>query len=163
MLHWHDDAGLVMQGAFPCMHVSKCWTGWSNRGLERKRSIPLAFCMQELLDWGYTRLAVDEDYVYALQASARARMGGARQQNVFLLMCKARAWRHAHMAAFDSCGSCRLTLTPFLAHFSIFSFIFLFIFFFLYFFFASFFPPLFFFNLSFSFSFFLRKQELILL
>ena len=24
MLHWHDDAGLVTQGAFPCMHVSKC-------------------------------------------------------------------------------------------------------------------------------------------
>ena len=156
MLHWHDDAGLVTQGAFPCMHVSKCWTGWSNRGLERKRSIPLAFCMQELLDWGYARLAVDEDYVYALQARARARMGGARQQNVFLLMCKARAWRHAHMAAFDSCGSYRLTLTPFLAHLSFFS-SFSFYFHFFYTFFSLFF------NLSFSFSLFLRKWELILL
>ena len=160
MIHCHDDVGMVTHGAFPFMHVSKCWTGWSNRGLERMRSIPLAFCMQELLDWGYTRLAVDEDYVYALQASARARMGGARQQNVFLLMCKATTWRHKYMAVFDSCGSCRFTLTPLLAHFSLFFYLF---FSFLSIYFFSFFLLLFFSPSLFLSLFFISKPELILL
>ena len=57
-------------------------------------------CELGLLEWCLAKLEVDEDYGKALQACARARMGGARQQNVFLLMCKATAWRHAHMAAF---------------------------------------------------------------
>ena len=48
-------------------------------------------CELGLLEWQFAKLELDEDYGEALQARARARMGGARRQNVFLLMCKATA------------------------------------------------------------------------
>ena len=48
-------------------------------------------CELGLLAWRFAKLEADEDYGEALQARVRARMGGARQHNVFLLMCKARA------------------------------------------------------------------------
>jgi hypothetical protein len=63
---------------------------WSSKALDQKRSIPL-ICELRLLEWCFAKLAADEDYGEALQARARARMGGARQQNIFLLMCKATA------------------------------------------------------------------------
>ena len=46
-------------------------------------------CELGLLEWCLAKLEVDEDYGKALQARARARLGGARRQNVFLLKCKA--------------------------------------------------------------------------
>ena len=120
---------------------------WSSKGLDQKRSIPLV-CELGLHEWRFAKLEADEDYGEALQARTRARMGGTRQQNVFLLMYRATASRHKYMAAFDSCGSCRFTLTPLLAHFSLF--------FYLFFSFLS----IYFFHLS---SFFIIKLELILL
>ena len=62
----------------------------SSKAPDQKRSIPLV-CELGLLEWRFAKLEVDEDYGEALQACARARMGGARQQNIFLLMCKATA------------------------------------------------------------------------
>jgi len=61
---------------------------WSSKAPYQKRSIPLV-CELGLLEWQFAKLEVDEDYGEALQERARARMSGARQQNVFLLMCKA--------------------------------------------------------------------------
>ena len=48
-------------------------------------------CELGLLERRLAKLEVDEDNGEALQAHARARLGGARRQNVFLLMCKATA------------------------------------------------------------------------
>ena len=46
-LHWHNAAGLEAQSASPLVHVSMCQIAWSNKGLEGKRSIPLAsMCTQ---------------------------------------------------------------------------------------------------------------------
>ena len=56
--------------------------------MDQKRSIPLV-CELGLLEWHFAKLEADEDYGEALQACARAMMGGARQQNDFL--CKAKA------------------------------------------------------------------------
>ena len=67
---------------------------------------------------------MDEDYVYALQASARARMGGARWWKVFLLKRRAKARRHAHMAAFDCVGPAGSLLLPSLLTSLSFSFLF---------------------------------------
>ena len=72
---------------------------WSSRAPEQKRSIPLV-CELGLLEWRFAKLLADEDYGEALQARERARMGGARWQNVFLLMCKATACKHLHMTPF---------------------------------------------------------------
>ena len=63
---------------------------WSSKAPDQKRSIPLV-CELGLLEWCFAKLEADEDYGEALQARERARMGGSRQQNVFLLMCKATA------------------------------------------------------------------------
>ena len=63
---------------------------WSSKAPDQKRSIPLV-CELGLLEWQFAKLEADEDYGEALQARTRARMSGARQQNVFLLMCKATA------------------------------------------------------------------------
>ena len=50
---------------------------WSSKGLDQKRSIPLVCELG--LEWQFAKLEADEDYGEALQASARARMSGARQ------------------------------------------------------------------------------------
>ena len=63
---------------------------WSSKAPDQKRSIPLV-CELGLHEWRFAKLEADEDYGEALQARTRARMSGARQQNVFLLMCKATA------------------------------------------------------------------------
>ena len=63
---------------------------WSSKAPDQKRSIPLV-CELGLLEWRFAKLAMNEDYGEALQARARARIGGARLQNAFLLMCKATA------------------------------------------------------------------------
>ena len=72
----------------PFMCASECQMDWSSKASYQKRSIPLV-CELGLLEWHFTKLEADEDYGEALQACARARMGGARQQNEFL--CKAKA------------------------------------------------------------------------
>ena len=46
-------------------------------------------CELGLLEWHFAKLEADKDYDEALQACARARMSGSRQQNDFL--CKAKA------------------------------------------------------------------------
>ena len=51
---------------------------WSSKGMDQKRSIPLV-CELGLLEWRFAKLEADEDYGEALQARARARMGGARR------------------------------------------------------------------------------------
>ena len=51
---------------------------WSSKAPDQKRSIPLV-CELGLLEWQFAKLEADEDYGEALQASARARMSGARQ------------------------------------------------------------------------------------
>ena len=56
----------ITQGTCPFMHVSKCQTGWSIKSLERKRSITLAFCVQEVLERGAAR----EQSFFAMHASA---------------------------------------------------------------------------------------------
>ena len=61
---------------------------WSSKALDQKRSIPLV-CELGLLEWCFAKLVADEDNGEALQVRTRARMGGARRLNVFLLMCKA--------------------------------------------------------------------------
>ena len=61
---------------------------WSSKAPDQKRSIPLV-CELGLLEWRFAKLAMNEDYGEALQARARAWLGGARGQNVFLLKCKA--------------------------------------------------------------------------
>ena len=61
---------------------------WSSNAADQKRSIPLV-CELGLLEWCLAKLEVYEDYGEALQACARAWLGGARGQNVFLLKCKA--------------------------------------------------------------------------
>ena len=57
---------------------------WSSKAPYQKRSIPLV-CELGLLEWHFAKLEADEDYAKALQVRSRARMGGTRQQNVFLL------------------------------------------------------------------------------
>ena len=86
MLHWHDK--LEAQNTSPFMCASECQMDWSSKAPYQKRSIPLV-CELGLLEWHFAKLEADEDYGEALQACARARMGGARQQNDFL--CKAKA------------------------------------------------------------------------
>ena len=54
----------------------------------RTRREPLV-CELGLLERRLAKLEVDEDYGEALQMHARARLGGARRQNAFLLKCKA--------------------------------------------------------------------------
>ena len=61
---------------------------WHSSALDQRRSIPLV-CELGLLERRFAKLEADEDYAKALQVRSRARMGGTRQQNVFLLMCKA--------------------------------------------------------------------------
>ena len=72
------------------MCASECQMDCSSRAPDHKRSISLV-CELGLLERCFAKLEADEDYGEALQARARARMGGARWQNVFLLMCKATA------------------------------------------------------------------------
>jgi len=48
-------------------------------------------CELGLLEWQFAKLEADEDYGEALQARARARMGGARRWKVFLLKRRAKA------------------------------------------------------------------------
>ena len=122
----------------PFMCASECQMDWSSKAPDQKRSIPLV-CELELLEWRFAKLEADEHYGEALQARARTRMGGARQQNVFLLTSKATASRHKYMAAFDSCGSCRFTLTHLLAHFSLFIYIYIYLFIYFFLFFSFFF------------------------
>ena len=55
---------------------------WSSKSMDQKRSIPLV-CELGLLERCHAKQEADEDYGEVLQARARARMGGARQQNVF--------------------------------------------------------------------------------
>ena len=38
MIRWHNALWLGTQGTSPFVHVSKCWSEWSSKGLERKRS-----------------------------------------------------------------------------------------------------------------------------
>jgi len=38
MIRWHNALWLGMQGTSPFVNVSKCWSEWSSKGLERKRS-----------------------------------------------------------------------------------------------------------------------------
>ena len=46
-LHWHNAVGLEAQSASPLVHLSMCQIAWSSKGLEGKRSIPLAsMCTQ---------------------------------------------------------------------------------------------------------------------
>ena len=71
-----------------CERVLK-WSG-GVKASDQKRGIPL-LCELELLKRRFAKLEADEDYGEALQAHTRARMGGARRQNAFLLMCKATA------------------------------------------------------------------------
>ena len=71
-----------------CKRVLK-WSG-GVKASDQKRGFPVV-CELELLERRFAKLEADEDYGEALQARARARMGGARRQNVFLLMCKATA------------------------------------------------------------------------
>ena len=98
----------------------------SSRALDHKRSISLV-CELGLLERCFAKLEADEDYGEALQARERererARMGGARRQNVFLLMCKAKNLKVcAHgglLTSVDLAGSCSLPslLTSFLFSF----------------------------------------------
>ena len=37
MIHWHNALWLGTQGTSPFVHVSRCRSEWSSRGLERKR------------------------------------------------------------------------------------------------------------------------------
>ena len=55
---------------------------WSSKAPYQKRSIPLV-CELGLLEWHFAKLEADEDYGEALQARARAKLGGARWWNVF--------------------------------------------------------------------------------
>ena len=75
ILHWHDDWRRKMS-LFMC--ASESQMDWSSKAPDRKRSIPLV-CELGLLEWRFAKLEADEDYGEALQASARARMSGARQ------------------------------------------------------------------------------------
>jgi hypothetical protein len=68
VIRWHNALGLEAQNTSPFIHASKCQLEWSSKGLERKRSIPLALCVQELLERSYAKLEADEDYAKALQA-----------------------------------------------------------------------------------------------
>jgi hypothetical protein len=45
MICWCNALGLDAQSTSPFVHASKCQSEWSSKGLERKRSIPLA-CMR---------------------------------------------------------------------------------------------------------------------
>ena len=72
----------------PFVCASSCQMEWSSRAPDQKRNIPLV-CELGLLERCLAKLEVDEDYGEALQASASARLGGARRQNVLLLKCKA--------------------------------------------------------------------------
>jgi hypothetical protein len=83
MIRWRNALGLEVKNTSPFVHASKCQSEWSSKGLERKRSIPLALCTQELLERSYEKLGADEDYDKALQACARTRLGGARRRNIF--------------------------------------------------------------------------------
>ena len=38
MIHWHNALWLGTQGTSPFVHVSRCRSEWSSKGLERKRS-----------------------------------------------------------------------------------------------------------------------------
>jgi hypothetical protein len=67
MIRWHNALGFEAQNTSPFMHASKCQLEWSSRGLERKRSIPLALRAQELLEQSYAKLREDEDSAKALQ------------------------------------------------------------------------------------------------
>ena len=74
----------------PFMCASDCQMVWSSKAPDQKRSIPQV-CELGLLEWCFAKLRENEDYGKALQECARARLGGARWWNVFLLMCKAKA------------------------------------------------------------------------
>jgi len=52
------------------------------KALDQKRGNPLV-CELGLLEQRHAKQEADEDYAEVLQARARARMGGARQQNGF--------------------------------------------------------------------------------
>ena len=72
----------------PFVCASECQMEWGSKAPDQKRSIPLV-CELGLLERCLAKLEVDEDYGEALQTHARARLGGARRQNAFLLKCKA--------------------------------------------------------------------------
>jgi hypothetical protein len=40
------------------VHASKCQSEWSSEGLERKRSIPLALCAQEVMEQSWERMRI---------------------------------------------------------------------------------------------------------
>ena len=69
-----------------CERVLK-WSG-GVKASDQKRSIPL-MCELGLLERRDAKTETDEDYGEALQVRATARLGGARQWNVFLLECNA--------------------------------------------------------------------------
>ena len=72
----------------PFVCASECQMEWGSKAPDQKRSI-LLVCELGLLERRLANLEVDEDYGEDLQAHARARLGGAKWQNVFLLKYKA--------------------------------------------------------------------------
>ena len=50
LICWHNALCLGTQGASPFVHVRKCRSKWSNKGLERKRSSLLIVCVHGLLE-----------------------------------------------------------------------------------------------------------------
>ena len=72
----------------PFVCASGCQMEWSSKASDQKRSIPL-MCELGLLERRDAKTETDEDYGEALQVRATARLGGARQWNVFLLECNA--------------------------------------------------------------------------
>ena len=82
--------GTMIGGA---KYVSFCVCEWGlkwSEGLkasDQKRSIPLV-CELGLLERRYEKLEADEDYGEVLQARSRARLGGTKWWNVFLLEYK---------------------------------------------------------------------------
>ena len=63
---------------------------WSSKVPDQKRGIPLVFELG-LLERRYAKLEVDDDYGEVLLARPRARLGGAKRWNVFLLEYKTKA------------------------------------------------------------------------
>jgi hypothetical protein len=60
MIRWHNALGLPVQNTSPFVDASKCQSEWS-----------------------YANLVADEDYDKALQARAKASLGGAKRRNIF--------------------------------------------------------------------------------
>ena len=87
MLHWHGDWRCKIR-LLSFVQLRAKWTGVAK---PQTRKGAFLWCELGLQEWQFAKLEADEDYGEALQARARARIGGARLQNAFLLMCKATA------------------------------------------------------------------------